>query len=69
MPWSEKRKILVGQLTLLLGELGVLVIILWKPIEGIIVLLIAHIWAWRQTVWRRQSMVSLIQTLREAAGK
>ena len=69
MPWSEWRKIIVGQSTLLLAELGILVIILWKPIEGLVVLLLAHIWAWRQTVWRRQSVVSLIQTLREAAGK
>jgi hypothetical protein len=60
---------MIGQLTLLLGELGIVIIILWSPIEGFVLFVLAHIWAWRQTIWRRQSVISLIQTLREAANK
>lgn len=70
--WLETRKILIGQATLLLGEVAILGVILGdvRVMEAsIILLLLAHLWAWRQTVWRRQSIVSLIQTLREAASE
>ena len=64
----DGRKIVVGQITLLLGEVGVLSIVFWKPIEGMLLLVAAHIWAWRQCIWRRQNIITLMQAIREAAG-
>ena len=68
--WLETRKILVGQTTLLLGEAAI-VCLLWGDLRvqeaAVILWVLTHLWAWRQTVWRRQSIIGLIQTLREAA--
>jgi len=69
--WLQIRKIAVGQSNLLLAEAAIVGLIYGYEktfVASIVLLVMAHVWAWRQTVWRRQSIVSLIHTLREASN-
>lgn len=69
-PWSRTRPIVIGQIILLMAEIGLFGIIIdgkRLAIAGAGLLLLAHVWSWKQAVWRHQSVVALIQTLKEAA--
>lgn len=63
--WPELRSVLVGQATLILGEAAILLIIERRLLLGITLLIVAHVWGWRQTVWRKRDICALIRTLKQ----
>lgn len=63
--WLETRHILVGQATLLLAEAGIMVLLLKWFILGGSLLIIIHLWAWRQARWRLRDINRLVRTVRQ----
>jgi hypothetical protein len=63
--WSETRPVLMQQATLALAEVGLVLLLRGRYIVGSLLLVLAHVWAWRQTIWRQQNITRIIRTMRE----
>ena len=62
--WSELRPAIKCQMAVLLAELGILALI-WGKLVAIPLLLIAHIWTWKQLDWRRQDIDNLLKLIKQ----
>lgn len=70
--WFVMHKVAMGQLPLIAVEastVGILIgsrtVMVWAIAFGVF----AHLWAWRQVIWRRRDITALIRALRQVANE